>query len=180
MHRSLKTTWDSFGRLLPEEECKTEENNESTSSSSSRREINFLLTTCSGFSLGEKRKSLFPSLFYIISKTRIVVVIITENTLAADVPRRKINCCFYCCCRVLRSCLVELLFSLLFSSLSLSFSFSLSLFTTERHRTQTHIKQNTRTRTIPGVGQTRQVRRKIFISNLVYRSTRTNPYKWTI
>ena len=75
----------------------------------------------------EKKKSLFLSLFYIISKTRIVVVIITENTLAADVPRRKINCCFYCCCRVLRSCLVELLFSLLFS-LSLSLSLSPSLF----------------------------------------------------
>ena len=93
--------------------------------------------------------SSFPfSLFYISSKPRlvaVVVVIIAENTLAVDVPTRKINCCFYCCCRVSRSCLVEPLFSLLFFSRSLSLS--LSLFTTERHRTHTYIKKYTHTRT---------------------------------
>jgi len=55
-------------------------------------------------------------------------------------PTRKISCCFYCCCRVSRPCLVKLLFSLLLSSLCLSLS------TTERHRTQTHIPIHTYTR----------------------------------
>jgi hypothetical protein len=84
----------------------------------------------------QKKKNLSLFFYVLYHKQTRIVVTITENTLAAAVPTRKISCCFYCCCRVSCPCLFELLFFLLLSSLSLS----LYLSTTERHRAQTHIQ----------------------------------------